>query len=354
MATTNHLATISPSASAAHVPEVVQGAAAGGTHVPRKPDGHVDWVKLTADTPVVPESMRTWLKQNPPGVATVSADDYARTEPPPLDEVITSLIETGDKLAIISGAKMRKSFFALQMAVCVAAGIPFLGYTVPRSRRVLLMQYEVRERHYHRRVRAMLFALRADTGDRLHIANARGTCYTAEQIEAAARETEAELVVFDPLFRLIAGDENAAADFKVPLAAFDRLAERTGAAVAYVHHDRKGDPSERDIRDRGSGSGVLARDYDSGLTLTPHRDLPDGVVINTLTRNYAPAAPFVVEWRGGRFVRMEGVATVTGKPGKYDAAVRDYLAKNPQASVTEIASVVGCDRSTASRIRGRL
>jgi RecA-family ATPase len=38
---------------------------------------------------------------------------------------------------------------------------------------------------------------------------------------------------------------------KPVLAQFDRLAESTGAAVVYIHHDTKGAAGERDSRDPG-------------------------------------------------------------------------------------------------------
>ena len=80
------------------------------------------------------------------------------------------------------------------------------------------------------------------------------------------------------------------------LAVFDRVIRDTGAALLYVHHDAKGSAGDRNIRDRGAGSGVLARDYDCCITLTAHRNDKNAAVINTLLRNYAPQQPFVSEF----------------------------------------------------------
>lgn len=109
----------------------------------------------------------------------------------------------------------------------------------------------------------------------------------------------ADLVVVDPLYKFHDGDEISAKDMKVPLKEFDELIARSGAALLYVHHDAKGTAGDRDIRDRGSGSGALARDYDANFTLTPHRDYEDAVVVETLFRNYPPRDKFSIEWQKG-------------------------------------------------------
>jgi RecA-family ATPase len=284
----------------------------------------------------------------------VSAADWLATPPPAVDEIVEGLFETGDKVAIIGPSKMRKSFLTLQLALSVASGRDFLGWRVPKPRDVLLVQFEVKGAHYHRRLRHVAEAAQLDPGNRLQIVNGRGRGLTVAAVQRIAERRRPALVIFDPLFRLVTGEENAAEGMKPVLLAFDALAETCGAAVTYVHHDGKGDPAERDIRDRGAGSGVLGRDYDAGLTLTQHRDVPDAVVLATLTRNYPPAPAAVIQWQAGRFVRVDGVAAVAGRPGRYDDAIRDFLRANPGASVKVISEAVGCDPSTASRVRARL
>ena len=80
------------------------------------------------------------------------------------------------------------------------------------------------------------------------------------------------------------------------MGAFDELAEQTGAAIIYVHHDTKGSPGDKDIRDRGAGSNVLGRDYDACVTLTAHASDPDATVVEVLLRNYPPQDPFTIVW----------------------------------------------------------
>jgi RecA-family ATPase len=196
---------------------------------------------------------------------------------------------------------------------------------------------------------------RPDIGDRLHILNGRGMAgLDFGRVATIAQKLQAEVVCFDPLYKLSSGDENSAQDMKPVLAEFDRLAETTGAAVVYVHHDAKGAASERDTRDRGAGSGVLARDYDACITMTAQRDNPDTAVVASLLRNYPPQDAFCATWEDGRFIYDYETAVVTGKPGKYDDPFRRFITEKPDASLLDIAVAIGCDKSTASRLKKRM
>jgi replicative DNA helicase len=236
-------------------------------------------------------------------LAPVDAGDWLDTEPPPVAPILHGLFEAGDKFELIGGSKTRKTFFMLQAALCLAAGRDFLGFKVDHPWRVLLIQMEVKPRHFHRRVFKLAAAMglkRADLDGRLQIVNGRGLKLVGtqffEHVRKLAVAHRAEIIVFDPLYKVTQGDENAAADIKPTLAEFDRLAEATGAAVGYVHHDSKGDAGERNIVDRGAGSGVLARDCDARIILTAHESEEDAFVVETVTRNFPPQDGFTIGW----------------------------------------------------------
>lgn len=226
----------------------------------------------------------------------IDAAQWIRTNPQPTNPILEGLLDAGDKCALIGSSKMRKSFFALQLACRVASGADFLAWHCSRARRVLLVQLEVRANHYHLRVKRMVQALNANVEDRLHVLNGRGVKLDVPTIARCALRVNAEFVLCDPLYKLLDGDENSAHDVKPVLRAFDELAETTGAAIMYVHHDPKGAVSERNIRDRGAGSNVIGRDYDACITLTPHRDGEDAAVVGVLLRNHPPLDDFTVSW----------------------------------------------------------
>jgi len=242
-----------------------------------------------------------WLAEN-----VVNASTYLETDPPPVDPIIENMFERGDLVAVIAPSKCRKSFTVLQMAVCIAGGWDFLGLRVPQSRRVCVVQFEVQPGHYHRRVKRMCAALRSDPhqtrlldiGGRLHIVNARGKGFHPDMLPALVQHVKADLVILDPLYKMMPGAENGAEDMKPIFDAFDKLAHETGCAVCYVHHDAKGDASAKSTRDRGSGSGVIGRAYDACLTIDEHQE-EDHAVFEMLLRNYAPRPAFSAMWADG-------------------------------------------------------
>ena len=275
--------------------------------------------------------LRSSLKTSQP-LEIVNAGDWLETEPPPADQIFTDFLDVGDKASLIASAKMRKSFVILQAAVCAATGVPFLGLQVPKPRRVLLIQMEIRPPHFHRRVLRMCRAMSADAAlvkQNLRIINARGRQIDFDDISGIARKMNAEFIIFDPLYKLHDGDENLAKDIKPLLAKFDELAEDASAAVLYVHHDAKGIAGDRDIRDRGAGSNALARDYDACITLTAHAQAEDASVVAFLCRNYPPRENISSVWDEGcfRLSDLEPIAkTSTNKQTKQTSAApaREY------------------------------
>jgi hypothetical protein len=232
-----------------------------------------------------------------------NAATWLDVDPLPADQIIENIFDAGDKVAIIGSSKLMKSFFLQQALLCFAAGRPLFDWRIPKPRRCCHIQYEVKEHHYHRRLRRLAAAMNiqpSDLGDRLHILNARGLGLTGpaglEKIKHILYHLKPQIISFDPLYKVADGIENAAESMKVILNAFDELAEATGAAIQYVHHDAKGSPGDRDIRDRGAGSNVLGRDYDACFTLTAHASDPDAIVIETLLRNYKPQEPFTIQF----------------------------------------------------------
>jgi len=233
----------------------------------------------------------------------MNAAEYLKKEPEPSDPIFEGVFDRGDKVVIISTSKGRKTFYLDQMCLCLSAGIPFLRWRCPKHRRVVLIQFEIRPHHKHRRIRKLAGALRIkpeSLGDRFHILNARGLGIQGteglEKITPALLDFQPDVICIDPLYKLTTGVENAAEDAKIMLNAFDVLAEKTGAAILFVHHDPKGSPGDRDIRDRGAGSNVLGRDYDACFALTSHATEEDAIVVETLLRNYRPQDPIVIEW----------------------------------------------------------
>ena len=108
----------------------------------------------------------------------INAAEWLLEEPPDPDQIVADVFDKGDKVVLIGSSKSKKTFFLLQMIICIATGRSFLGLHIPKPRRVLHIQYEIQGHHFHRRLKRMCRALgveKSDLGDRLWIVNARGT-----------------------------------------------------------------------------------------------------------------------------------------------------------------------------------
>jgi len=331
-------------------------------------------IRLEVETLATQAEPRAQAEAKPPAGTLVGIDArlWLDTEPPAPDQIFCDAFDAGDKVSVIGSSKMGKSFFVLQAALSIAAGRDFLTWKITKPRHVLLAQFEITTKHFHRRVRNMARAMgisAEDIGDRLLIFNCRGiTGETAiEQIGEEAKKYHAEVIIFDPLYKLTEGDENATKDMKPTLAAFDRLAEATGAAVIYVHHDAKGRAGDRDSRDRGAGSNVGRRDDDFCITITAHDTAESSVVIDCLWRNYKPRDPFTATWtERGCFEYMPDMpavkktsksrsATTTARPAleTYQDAAMNLIAQKPMSISLfreKIETMAGMNRERQRRL----
>jgi len=183
------------------------------------------------------------------------------------------LLRRGHKLLMCGPSKANKSWGFINLALSVATGTEWLGYPCTRGR-VLYVNLEVDARSFGHRINKVWQArhLDADAGN-LDILNLRGKGMGADTLadaivgELATRGYS--LIIIDPIYKILTGDENSAGDMSRFVGQFDRIAEGTGASVAYIHHYAKGAPGAKRSIDRMSGSGVFARDPDAILDLAP-------------------------------------------------------------------------------------
>lgn len=255
-------------------------------------------------------------------IQIIEAAEYVSADPPKIDELIVGMLAARDKFLLVGQTKTWKSFFAFQMSLCLSSGTAFLGFEVPRKRRVLLAQLEIPEEQFHRRVhraaRALLGSKAAFTDiGALGVVNGRGRALEIDDLIGLAIDYRAEAVVVDPFYKLHRQDEIEQAAIIETLAGFDRLCQRTGAALVFVHHDGKGAAGDRGLRDRGSGSGILNRDYDGCLALCPHASEAEAVVVEFLLRHHKSPDPITLRFCGGAFAMAQELA-----PQKETAATR--------------------------------
>jgi hypothetical protein len=270
-----------------------------------------------------------------------------------------ALIHQGDKVMLGAESKAGKTWWMLQKALCIASGIPFLGHKTSQGL-VLYCNFELRPWAFSRRVLKVSEALglidqtgrpgRRPDGkaiNPLFIAwNLRGKCYDIDKVCAVAEERIAKMpmkvaaLVVDPLYKSYGGkEENSATDMAAVLDSMERFGEKLGAAIFISSHFAKGDSAGKAQIDRISGSGVIARDPDSIMTLSKLKDEKNCFIWEATLRNMACPEPKVVEfdypvWKvrtdleaGGKAYDLEKLAALLPDAGMSSNEWRDAAAE---------------------------
>jgi RecA-family ATPase len=234
------------------------------------------------------------------------------TQPKPRDPIVENVFDSGTFVELIAPSKCRKSFFALQLANCIATGTKFLAWSVPRPRKVLLVNVELIPDRAHERESAMIRGLGIASNElsRLEIANIRGVKLEnpVASICATIREKRPDVCIVDPLYLIHGEDENDQRSMTVVFQELSVAHTAVDCALVVVHHDAKGNPGDRQKRDRGSGTGIMGRFSDSRILLTPHRDDPDGLIcVETLCRYFPPQPAITCRFEESRLVVADDI-----------------------------------------------
>lgn len=255
---------------------------------------------------IVSEGARSTLSATEGALTAESLEDFIATPPAALDPIVDSAFERGDKVELIAPSKCRKSFFALDLALHIASGLPFVGLAIPKKRRVLMVNLEIKRDWMKRRVLSRLEGYKIaaeELGGNLTLMNCRGQGGAVrEAILSRVKATSPEFVILDPRYKLmrVDEDENSGNGLIGILNLLDSIAE-TGAAVMIVSHDKKGDMKALDIRDRGAGSNWAARDVDCRFVMTPDKKDDSIIEVGVLARNYPPKKSLKLKAEFGRF-----------------------------------------------------
>lgn len=175
--------------------------------------------------------------------------DCFTTTPPALDFVLPGLV-AGTVGALVSPGATGKSFVALEIACAVAGGGDLLQLGVSHFGRVLVIAAEDPAPVLHQRMHAlgghMPPAAREAIADRLDVipALALGIDLYGDSApiwtdEISKRAEGCRLVIIDTLSRVHTGEENDRKDAALVMRRLETIANRSGAAVIFLHHITK-------------------------------------------------------------------------------------------------------------------
>ena len=203
--------------------------------------------------------------------------------PPALpEEMIEGVLRRGHKMLISGPSKAGKSFLLMELCIAFAEGGRWLGFKCKQSR-VLYVNLEIDRASAINRFLNIYKTLKLPekNADNISVWNLRGRALTLDKLTPKiirmVNESEGyDVIVIDPIYKIITGDENNASEMGAFCNWFDKICTETGCSTIYCHHHSKGAQGQKKAMDRASGSGVFARDPDAQLDLI-ELELPDDV-----------------------------------------------------------------------------
>jgi len=183
-------------------------------------------------------------------------------------ELISGILRHGHKMLLSGPSKAGKSYALIELCISIAEGIPWMGLQCDIGK-VFYINLEIDKASCLHRFDDVYKALGIEPKhqDNIEIWNLRGKSCPMDKLTPKlirrAQKMKFDVIVIDPIYKVITGDENAADQMSAFCNQFDRLCTELNCAVIYCHHHSKGSQGQKRSMDRASGSGVFARDPDA-------------------------------------------------------------------------------------------
>lgn len=210
-----------------------------------------------------------------------SLADVWNDMPDKAPELIKGVLRQGHKMLFAGPSKAGKSFALIELAIALAEGARWMGWNCVKGR-VMYVNLELDDASGFHRFKDVYQAmgLPPNNLNNIDIWNLRGRTAPMDKLAPKLiRRAEKRgyiAVIIDPIYKVLTGDENSAADMAHFTNQFDKIATALKTAVIYAHHHSKGTQGGKHSMDRASGSGVFARDPDAILDLI-ELDITEGI-----------------------------------------------------------------------------
>lgn len=295
------------------------------------------------------EEWENWIKDlndNLPDFESLTSLDVK--SPPPLKPVvIDGVLREGFKLRIQGPSKAGKSFALIELAIAMAEGAKWLGHQC-RQGRVLYINLELDRTSAFNRFAAIYRSLNIPPAhlDMIDTWNLRGKTMPLDKLSPKlirrAKDKGYAMIILDPIYKVLTGDENSAGDMARFCNNFDQIAAECGCCIVDCHHHSKGAQGAKRSSDRSSGSGVFARDPDAIIDLLPlQTNMAEPVLKDTLiTKLISDAADGVFydgNWRD--VVSLDAQAT----PKTFLAALQGIFREEDFSGIIASVKSFLCD-----------
>lgn len=257
------------------------------------------------------QGLRVKSEKSLPAIMTHAQLMAADLPTPPM--LIEGVMHVGRRTLLLAPSKASKTWTAMDMSVAIASGTPWMGFKTHRAP-VLHIDLELPAWGLKSRVQK-LCEVRGITGG-LDVdwwsldGYQRSIDELMPLITARAPFGKFGMITIEPAYVILgARDENDNADVTDFMNKLAWLARITGAAVLCTHHFAKGDASNKDAKDRGSGAGAWVRAPDTAITITPlaESEGEDCYSMEFIERNMKRHAPIGVRFEYPVFRLQSGL-----------------------------------------------
>lgn len=184
-------------------------------------------------------------------------------------ELIEGIIRQGRKMILTGASKAGKSFLLIELAIKIAMGGRWLGHLCTKSK-VLYINFELSKDSFTDRLREICANLEMDPTElsgMFDTLTLRGMAKPFKElipsIKHKIKKGEYKVLILDPIYKTLLGDENDAKVVSEFCNALDNVSATTGCTVIFCHHHNKSAGENTAAQNRSSGSGVFARDPDA-------------------------------------------------------------------------------------------
>lgn len=224
------------------------------------------------------DEWQDWLVQEMTKLPEIETFSKVGELPPLADPIVEGVLRRCQKMLVVGPSKAGKSFLMIELGIAIAEGWEWFSHRC-RKGRVLIINFEIQRASMLHRIhdvwRKMAEAHDVDrlSTDNLDVWNLRGHGRALDKLTPMlvrqAASGNYDMIIIDPIYKVLTGDENSASDMAAFCNEFDKISEQLECAVTYCHHHAKGAAGRRASMDRASGSGVFTRDPDAFLDMSP-------------------------------------------------------------------------------------
>ena len=269
----------------------------------------------------------------PIGGFVFAANQFTHMNLPRVPFYIDDWLPKQGKMLLYGPAKTGKSYLSIQMARCIGIGEPFLGIPTQRGK-TLYTQFELGEEILMKR----MIETNKDydnvyVGTRLNMKLDRDSGQA--DFNRAMEAVQPAVLIVDPLYKTMEGDENEATDVMRILNYLDQLIEAYHCSIVLIHHAGK------DITKRGRGSSVLEDWVDSYIQIKPDRKTNNELVIKLepqfLRHAALPEEPITARLENYEFAPV-------GVPSNHDKLLA-YIKTNQETTIADLLDTKIAGRS---------